>query len=75
YLDAFIHLYPTADVEILNVATRENVVFTQRRDHAKDAQGKPFKTADVCGVLHVDNRRIARWHDYFDPTPFPVDSG
>ncbi|MEW6471465.1 MAG: limonene-1,2-epoxide hydrolase family protein [Actinomycetota bacterium] len=54
-------------VELLNVASNGNVVFTERVDRGVQADGTPILSVDVTGVFEVRDGKICRWTDYFDP--------
>jgi limonene-1,2-epoxide hydrolase len=50
--------------DIDNLATKGNLVFTERVDRT-DAGGKHVDLP-VAGVFEVDGEKIAAWRDYFD---------
>lgn len=56
------------EVIITKLAADGNVVFTERVDNFRKADGSILLTADVAGVLEVDdNGKIIWWREYFDP--------
>ena len=52
------------EAEILHLATRGNLVFTERVDRLK--LGGKDVTLPVAGVFEVRDGKIAAWRDYFD---------
>jgi limonene-1,2-epoxide hydrolase len=49
---------------ILNIASRGNIVLTERVDHF--VRGDDRITVPVMGAFEVVDGKIARWRDYFD---------
>lgn len=49
---------------VLNIATRGNVVLTERLD--KFTRGEDRINVPVMGVFEVTDGKIAHWRDYFD---------
>jgi limonene-1,2-epoxide hydrolase len=59
------------DVEILNIAAAQNIVFCERIDHAIRADGShAAHGVRVTGVFEFANGKIVAWRDYFDTAPF-----
>jgi limonene-1,2-epoxide hydrolase len=54
-------------VEILNMASNDDVVFTQRIDTGFDSDGNALLSEPCAGVFTVVDGRITHWIDYFDP--------
>lgn len=54
-------------VDLLNVATNGNVVFTERVDCGRGSDGSEILTVPVSGVFELRDGKICRWVDYFDP--------
>jgi len=54
----------TAD--LIHIASRGNVVFTERIDHHWDADGRDLMTPHICGVMEIHEGKIARLHDFYD---------
>ena len=52
------------EAELLDLATRENVVFTERLDRMTIA-GKRV-VLPCAGVMEIRDGKIAAWRDYFD---------
>lgn len=55
------------DVEVLNIASNGDVVFTERIDVGREPDGTEIMTVPVAGVFELRDGRICRWVDYFDP--------
>jgi limonene-1,2-epoxide hydrolase len=55
------------DVTIHNIASKGNVVFTERTDVGRQLDGTEIMTVPVTGVFELRDGRICRWVDYFDP--------
>lgn len=55
------------DVEVHNIASKDNVVFTERTDVGRQLDGTEIMTVPVTGVFELRDGKIARWIDYFDP--------
>jgi limonene-1,2-epoxide hydrolase len=60
----------TVEVEIRHITSSDNVVFTERLDHLRRADGGLIVTAPVAGVLEWDNGLITAWREYFDAASF-----
>jgi limonene-1,2-epoxide hydrolase len=54
----------TADV--LHIASRGNVVFTERYDHFWDADGRDLMTPRICGIMEMRDGRVAAMREYYD---------
>ena len=52
--------------DVLHIASRGNVVFTERIDHHWDAQGRDLMTPHIAGVIEIDNGRITALRDCYD---------
>jgi len=57
-----------AEFEVLNIAVRDNVVFTERVDRFTIG-GKPV-VVRVAGVFEVRDGKIGAWRDYSDIATF-----
>jgi limonene-1,2-epoxide hydrolase len=55
------------DVTIHNIASKGDVVFTERTDVGRQLDGTEIMTVPVTGVFELRDGRICRWVDYFDP--------
>ncbi|BBY21906.1 limonene-1,2-epoxide hydrolase family protein [Mycobacterium stomatepiae] len=60
----------TIDVEILSIASNDDVVHTARIDRLRRADGTLIAAAPVAGVLTFDAGKITHWREYFDATGF-----
>lgn len=54
----------TAD--LVHIASKGDVVLTERIDHHWDAEGRDLMTPHICGVMEIRGGRIARLHDFYD---------
>jgi limonene-1,2-epoxide hydrolase len=54
----------TADV--LHIASRGNVVFTERYDHFWDVDGRDLMTPRICGIMEMRDGRVAAMREYYD---------
>ncbi len=52
--------------EILNLASDEDIVFTERLDHHWDVSGRDLMTPHICGVAKVVNGKILSFRDFYD---------
>jgi limonene-1,2-epoxide hydrolase len=57
----------TVKIDIINIASKGDVVHTERVDHMVGPDGATIASLPVAGVFTVKNGKIARWADYFDP--------
>ncbi len=60
----------TIDVEILSIASKNDVVHTARVDRLRRADGTLIAAAPVAGVLTFGAEKITHWREYFDATGF-----
>ena len=58
------------EVEYLNVASNDDVVFTERLDWAIDKDGKRLGPVVVVGVAEFRDGKISAWREYFDTSGF-----
>jgi limonene-1,2-epoxide hydrolase len=58
------------DVEYLNVASNDDVVFTERLDWLVQADGTRMGPAVVVGVTEFRDGKISAWREYFDTSGF-----
>jgi limonene-1,2-epoxide hydrolase len=58
----------TIDVEILSIASKNDVVHTARVDRLRRADGTLIAAAPVAGVLTFGAGKITHWREYFDAT-------
>lgn len=66
--------------EMIHLASRDGVVFTERVDHHWAADGRDLMTPHICGVIEVSDGRITRLHDFYNTacygqTPTPPQAG
>lgn len=52
--------------DLLHVASRNGVVFTERIDHHWDADGRDLMTPHIAGVMEIRDGRIAALRDFYD---------
>ncbi|WAJ46641.1 limonene-1,2-epoxide hydrolase [Mycobacterium sp. Aquia_216] len=60
----------TIDVEILGIASKNDVVHTARVDRLRRADGTLIAAAPVAGMLTFGAGKITHWREYFDATGF-----
>jgi limonene-1,2-epoxide hydrolase len=60
----------TIDVEIVSIASTNNVVHTARIDRLRRADGSLIVAAPVAGVLTFGAGKITYWREYFDASGF-----
>ena len=57
-------------VDVRNIATVGNLVFTERADYHYNDAGDATLVPQLCGVMEFNEAgKIQRWADYFDPGP------
>ncbi len=52
--------------DVLHIASRDNVVFTERIDHHWDAEGRDLMTPHIAGVVEIRDGRISALRDFYD---------
>ena len=52
--------------ELLNLASDNDIVFTERLDHHWDKSGRDLMTTHICGVSKVVNGKILSFRDFYD---------
>ncbi|MEM9620563.1 MAG: limonene-1,2-epoxide hydrolase family protein [Pseudomonadota bacterium] len=52
--------------DLLHIASREPVVFTERIDHHWDARGWDLMTPHIAGVMEIRDGRICALRDFYD---------
>lgn len=62
----------TIDVEILRIASEDEVVHVQRVDRLRRADGSLIAAAPVAGVLEFRGGQVISWREYFDSAEFVV---
>jgi limonene-1,2-epoxide hydrolase len=65
---------PYGRVELKGVAAAGDLVLTERIDHLWSDDGLTH-SAKIMGAFEVKDGLIARYSDYFDPTPFFDEKG
>jgi limonene-1,2-epoxide hydrolase len=53
-------------VDMLNIASNGNVVFTERYDHFWDADGRDLMTPRICGIMEIRDGRVTAMREYYD---------
>jgi len=57
----------TVKIDVINMASKGDIVHTERVDHMVRADGTHIASLPVAGILTVKNGKITRWVEYFDP--------
>jgi limonene-1,2-epoxide hydrolase len=57
----------TVKIDVHHIASKGDIVFTERTDHMKRPDGSVAMSLPVTGVLTVQKGKIVRWADYYDP--------
>ena len=57
-------------VDLIHMASRGHVVFTERIDHHWDKSGRDLMTPHICGVTEIRDGRISAFRDFFDTVCF-----
>ena len=52
--------------DLLHMASRGKVVFTERIDHHWAADGRDLMTPHICGIAEVRGDRISAFRDFYD---------
>lgn len=52
--------------ELIHIASRDDIVFTERVDHHWDEQGRDLMTPHICGVAEIHDGKIAAFRDFYD---------
>lgn len=52
--------------DVLFLASRDNVVFSERVDHHWDADGRDLMTPHIAGVIEFDGEKICALRDFYD---------
>jgi limonene-1,2-epoxide hydrolase len=58
------------DVDLRNITSAGPLVFTERVDHLRRADGALIVSAPVAGVLEWRDDQIVAWREYFDSATF-----
>ena len=53
-------------VDLLHMASRAGVVFTERVDHHWRSDGADLMTPHICGIMEIRDGRIAALRDFYD---------
>ena len=67
-LQMFVPMSNEIEFTIHKIASRDNVVFTERTDHF--VVGEKSLDLPVAGVFEIRDGKIAAWRDYFDLNTF-----
>jgi len=66
---------PYARIVVKNLAVNGNTVLTERDETCYNREtGDTFSGFVAMSAFVVENGKITRWADYFDPTPYKVGS-
>jgi limonene-1,2-epoxide hydrolase len=60
----------TIDVEIRGITVAGDVVYIERVDRLRRADGSLIASAPVAGVLTFSGDRVVHWREYFDSAEF-----
>ena len=52
--------------ELIHIASRDDIVFTERVDHHWDEQGRDLMTPHICGIAEICEGRISAFRDFYD---------
>jgi len=52
--------------EVLQVASFENIVYTERVDHHWDAQGRDLMTPEIAGTIEIRDGKISALRDFYN---------
>jgi len=52
--------------ELIHIASKGDIVFTERVDHHWDEQGRDLMTPHICGVAEIREGRISAFRDFYD---------
>ena len=52
--------------DLLHIASRDNVVFTERIDHHWDKDGRDLMTPHIAGVIEIRDGKISALRDFYD---------
>ncbi len=52
--------------ELIHIASKGDVVFTERVDHHWDEQGRDLMTPHICGVAEIRDGKISAFRDFYD---------
>ena len=53
-------------VDLLHIASREHVVFTERVDHFWDVDGRDLMTPRICGIMEIRGGKVSAMREYYD---------
>ena len=52
--------------ELIHIASKGDIVFTERVDHHWDEQGRDLMTPHICGVAEIREGSISAFRDFYD---------
>ncbi len=52
--------------DVLNIASRGQVVFTERIDHHWDSDGRDLMTPHIAGIVEIRDGKVAALRDFYD---------
>ena len=52
--------------ELIHLASKGDIVFTERVDHHWDEQGRDLMTPHICGVAEICDGKISAFRDFYD---------
>jgi len=52
--------------DLIHIASKGNVVFTERIDHHWDADGRDLMTPHIAGVIEIRDGKISALRDFYD---------
>lgn len=52
--------------DVLHIASRGGVVFTERIDHHWDGEGRDLMTPHIAGVIEIRDGKVCALRDYYD---------
>jgi limonene-1,2-epoxide hydrolase len=64
FITAFLDGWTSTEWEVVNIVSRDNVVFAERIDRTRLGERKV--DLPCCGVFEIEGGKIKVWRDYFD---------
>jgi limonene-1,2-epoxide hydrolase len=64
FIEGFLAMFQSLEIETLHLAVRDNVVLTERIDTF--TMGEKVAPLPVMGTFEIRDGKISAWRDYFD---------
>ena len=71
---AFLKVFPSASLDVVSLVAAPDLVMVERVDRFVLGDGRKV-VLPVTGVFVIENKKIARFSDYFDLASFEAQSG